>query len=387
MTHPISTTDHATVTIRHETVRTMLRLARALRRLALRLARPWPDTPETAEFDPGHEAVMMGYDFHLTPQGPRLIEVNTNAGGSLMAHCAQNPGFPVGPDFPPASFDPEESHQKRLLDTFWNEMALFTGDPLTRPRRMAILDDRPGEQFLYPEMVACATLLTQAGTPCVIVDPSELEMNESGVFHQGERVEMIYNRHCDFYLETPPLAGLKAAWLNRQICLTPNPRAYGLLADKRHLVTWSDPVALRNLGCPPDEADFIASLVPETRFLHQVDGETIWKERNRWVFKPCQGFGGRGVLIGDKISRSRFDSLDKSATLIQRHIPPAMIPMDDQGTTLKSDIRLFVYRDQLLGVAARGYRGQVTNFREPGNGFLPVRILYPKIPGLPDALK
>ena len=27
---------------------------------------------------------FMGYDFHLTPAGPRLIEVNTNAGGAFL---------------------------------------------------------------------------------------------------------------------------------------------------------------------------------------------------------------------------------------------------------------------------------------------------------------
>jgi hypothetical protein len=26
----------------------------------------------------------MGYDFHLSPDGPRLIEINTNAGGAFL---------------------------------------------------------------------------------------------------------------------------------------------------------------------------------------------------------------------------------------------------------------------------------------------------------------
>ena len=33
---------------------------------------------------PGNFGVFMGYDFHLTPAGPKLIEVNTNAGGALV---------------------------------------------------------------------------------------------------------------------------------------------------------------------------------------------------------------------------------------------------------------------------------------------------------------
>jgi hypothetical protein len=67
---------------------TMLRLVRLLDRIS-RLpayrALVGPMLPEIARFDPGHDAVMMCYDFHLAETGPKLIEVNTNAGGSLPA--------------------------------------------------------------------------------------------------------------------------------------------------------------------------------------------------------------------------------------------------------------------------------------------------------------
>jgi len=40
--------------------------------------------PEIARFDPGTPGAFMGYDFHLGADGPRLIEINTNAGGALF---------------------------------------------------------------------------------------------------------------------------------------------------------------------------------------------------------------------------------------------------------------------------------------------------------------
>jgi hypothetical protein len=40
--------------------------------------------PPTALQDPGNRAVLMGYDFHLTESGPRLIEIDTNAGGAPL---------------------------------------------------------------------------------------------------------------------------------------------------------------------------------------------------------------------------------------------------------------------------------------------------------------
>ena len=37
--------------------------------------------PPIAQGDPGPAGALMGYDFHLGDDGPKLIEVNTNAGG------------------------------------------------------------------------------------------------------------------------------------------------------------------------------------------------------------------------------------------------------------------------------------------------------------------
>ncbi len=40
--------------------------------------------PEIARADHGPIGALMGYDFHLGEDGPRLIEINTNAGGAFL---------------------------------------------------------------------------------------------------------------------------------------------------------------------------------------------------------------------------------------------------------------------------------------------------------------
>jgi hypothetical protein len=40
--------------------------------------------PSIASRDFGPIGAFMGYDFHITLEGPRLIEVNTNAGGAFL---------------------------------------------------------------------------------------------------------------------------------------------------------------------------------------------------------------------------------------------------------------------------------------------------------------
>ena len=40
--------------------------------------------PPIARYSPGPVGVFMGYDFHLGRDGPKLIEINTNAGGGII---------------------------------------------------------------------------------------------------------------------------------------------------------------------------------------------------------------------------------------------------------------------------------------------------------------
>ena len=348
----------------------MIRLVRTLDRLgrlpAYRLLVE-PQLPETARFNPGHDAVMMGYDFHLGPEGPRLIEVNTNAGGGLLAFLAATPETPLARAVLPRRL------KDQLLASFAAEMAAFSGR--WRPAGIAVIDEHPEDQYLYREMLAFAELFEEEWqVPTVIRDPSGLEADARGVSCEGRTIDLIYNRHCDFYLERPEMAGIRAAYRAGRVCLTPNPFVYGLLADKRRLTLWSDPTILAGLDLPQANVDLLLEMVPKSRLLAALDAEEVWARRSELVFKPVSRFGSRGVLLGAKISRRRFNELPPRETLVQRIVPPSLTE-NERGEVFKTDFRLFVYRSRVLGVAARLYRGQVTNLRTTGGGFAAVKLV------------
>ena len=347
----------------------MVRVLRTLFRLGglpayRELVRPL--VPQAARFDPGHDGIMMGYDFHLTDQGPRLIEVNTNAGGGLLAYQAQSgrSGF---------SRSGRDRFRENFLASFYEELSHHGGR--SRLARIAIIDEAPEEQFLYQEMLAYAELLRAEDLDAAVVEPGELQADAEGVRLKGEPVDLIYNRHCDFYLESEAMAGIRAAYLAGKVCLTPNPFVYGLLADKRRMILWSDPQALAALGLSPRAVDLLQRTVPQSRLLAEVDAEQVWQDRKDLVFKPVTRFGSRGVLLGRKISRKRFNELPPAETLVQQLVPPSQMTPEGDAQEMKVDFRLFAYRDRLLGVAARLYQGQVTNLRTPGGGYAPVRIV------------
>jgi len=351
-----------------------LRQMLALVRLTFRLSqsstyreRVFPDLPDICHFDPGHAALMMGYDFHLTGSGPRLIEVNTNAGGGYIAWLSEARAQGHDP------IDLTLRLQRRLFATFLWEYRDFSAGR-GELNRVVLIDEEPEEQPLYPEMLACRDWLRTLGLAAEIAAPEELQADRNGAFFNGEKIDLIYNRHCDFFLESPAMAGLRTAYLAGSVCLSPNPFAYGLLADKRRMILWSDRTSLVQQELRENERELLLKLVPFSRLLADCDSEQLWSERKQLIFKPVTRFGSRGVLMGKSITRKRFAALDPETTLVQEVVTPS-VETDTDGQDYKVDLRLFVYRDRLLGVGARLYQGQVTNLRTEGGGFAPVRLV------------
>lgn len=360
----------ATVTITQADLRSMLRLVRLLHRLSHNPAYRqlvYGLVPAVAAFDPGHDAVMMCYDFHLGKAVPKLIEVNTNAGGALLAWLACDPARPV------AATSLDGRLQGRLLETFAAEMRGFSRGRKERPERLVIVDEAPAAQYLYPEMCLFVELFRQSGVAAEIVEPQQLEASAAGVRWQGQPVDLVYNRHCDFYLQSEAMAGLRAAYLAGTVCLTPNPHAYGLLADKRRMALWADAEKRAAFALPIADRLCLEQSVPASALLAGLDAAEVWATRRQRVFKPVDSYGSRGVLLGEKISRKRFDELPTAATLVQELVPPSLTAVPG-NEPMKTDLRLYAYRDRVLGVTARLYRGQVTNLRTPGGGFARVRV-------------
>ena len=332
--------------------------------------------PEMARPDPGPRSVFMGFDFHLGPQGPQLIEINTNAGGPLLnvalARAQQVCCAEVGNELSsPADL---EQIEESFLASFRNDWRLQRGDtPLTR---VAIVDDDPPGQFLYPEFQLFRRLFRSHGIDAVIADPAALEWRDGSLWHAGLRIDLVYNRLVDFYLEAPQHAALRDAYVAGAVVLTPHPHAHALYADKRNLVLLSDPLKLAELGIASALCTELRSGIPATVSVSAERSAELWSRRRELFFKPARGYGSKAAYRGDKLTRRVWDEI-LSADYVAQEIAPASeraVRLDDARTDLKFDIRAFVYDGGIQLLAARLYAGQTTNFRTPGGGFAPVFI-------------
>jgi len=312
-----------------------------------------PKIAETARFDPGLPSVLMGYDFHLSESGPRLIEINNNAGGLYVGE---------GRWLPQPDLHEMPGTLKYRLELMFPAAW----------QKIAIMDENVEAQFMYPEMLAYAELLCSRGRDVRVVGPEDISVNSGGVLHAGGRpLDAIYNRHTDFYLASSNLSHIREAYLSGKVQLTPNPRSYALLGDKARMVDWWQS-GLLDACLPPEDADFIRSTVPETRLLADMDAEQAWQARKTWVFKPVARHGGKGVLLGKSTSRKRFGQMNPEQTVMQRYVPASTVQAG--GVEYKFDVRLFTHGERLIAVAGRIWQGMVTNFRAPGSGWVSLDI-------------
>lgn len=328
--------------------------------------------PEEAGFDPGSPGGLLGLDFHLCNEGPRLIEINTNPGGALLNALmagAQDCCLPETSVRPMRMAGVEAA----VLEALRSEWRLQRGEaPLSL---VAIVDEAPQAQYLYPEFLMFRQLLIRGGHDAVVCDPAELGHHDGALWFDGRKVDFIYNRLTDFSLQAATHAHLRAAYLAGDIALSPHPRAHALYADKRNLTVLGDPELLASAGLDAEAIDALVATVPETRLLTDANRDAMWSDRKHWFFKPAAGFGSKASYRGDKLTKRVWDEIGNGAYIAQRIVPPSERHLAGEGGPLKVDIRCYAYRGEVLLYAARMYQGQTTNFRTPGGGFAPVLSL------------
>lgn len=335
--------------------------------------------PAIAHVDQGPRGVFLGYDFHLGPDGPRLIEINTNAGGALLnaalgaaqKACCDEVDLFMSSAL--ASGAPGlDAFEDEIVAMFRAEWRLARGDaPLAR---IAIVDDEPTAQYLHPEFLLFRRLFERAGLAAALADPRELRHEGGRLCLDGAPVDLVYNRLTDFALASDASAALRAAYLANDVVVTPHPRAHALYADKRNLSLLGDAARLVALGVDDATACTLASGIPRTELVDRAQGEEWWARRKQWFFKPVDGYGGKAAYRGDKITRGAWQNVLERPYVAQALVPPSERTIEVAGELrqLKLDLRNYVYDGRVQLVAARLYQGQTTNFRTAGGGFAPV---------------
>ncbi len=322
----------------------------------------------------GSSGVFFGYDFHLGAEGPRLIEINTNAGGVLLtlylasaqqACCDEVSTFFAGQ----TSFSDAE---RKIVSMFQEECSSQMGDRSLRT--IAIVDNEPSSQFLYPEFRLFKSLFERHGIDAIIADPGDLSISNNALYSGGQKIDLVYNRLTDFYLDKAESNCLREAYQKGLAVLTPSPYHYALYADKRNLPLLSDPSRLRNFGVEEDVIAALGKSLPAAVPVTSDNAAQLWSDRKRYFFKPTTGHGSRGVYRGAKLTKRVWNDIVHGDYIAQVVAPPSerQLIIDGKKQSLKLDIRCVSYKGEVQQISARLYQGQTTNLRTEGGGLATV---------------
>lgn len=303
-------------------------------------------------------SVLMSYDFQINQYGlPKLIEINTNASGFLLADLVQKThGILDG------------SPLEKLKQSFLNEWRLFNKSEQNPnpPRKTLIIDQNLDQQRMLAEFYMFHDLMRSWGWDNEIVDVSSLQYNSNNQVQtsEGDPVQFIYNRLTDFYLTQFP--ELKKSYETHNVCLSPNPKEYLHLADKNNLCQFYSQIHSQSNSIDMDLSSLKKILI-KTEIMKSK--EEAWKQRKKLFFKPLLGYGSKQVYRGSSITKKKFGELDQC--VLQEYIP-SQLWKDPHGEEWKFDIRVFAYKDQIQLITGRIYQGQLTNFSQPFSGYCSV---------------
>ena len=241
---------------------------------------------------------------------------------------------------------------------------------------MAIVDESPKDQYLYPEFLLFQDLFRHAGIDAVVAAPNALVWVDGQLQHEGRRIDMVYLRLTDFGLGQPEHAHLHHAWSSGACVFTPGPKTHALHANKRHLVALSDPAFLTRLGVPAQDQAVLAQAVPPSLLLTPDNADQLWAERKRYFFKPLTGYGSKAAYRGDKLTHKTWLQMAQTPYVAQALVAPSqrVVMVHEARKTLKADVRAYAYAGEVQLFTARLYDGQTTNFRSDGGGFAPVFV-------------
>jgi uncharacterized circularly permuted ATP-grasp superfamily protein len=244
------------------------------------------------------------------------------------------------------------------------------------------------------------------GAATLVCDPRDLEFDGSRLSAQGRKIDLVYRRALinDIIARPQECDALLRAYTTRVVCVAntlrckiPHKKAFfAVLTDDRNAGMFS-----------ASERETIAGHIPWTRLIADVETTTrdghaiqlldfIRKNRERFVLKPNDEYGGTGVTLGWENSESSWDAAIQKAVdspsgswiaqekiNIRREVFPYYQKTESakQGevafTEMLVDSAPYLFRGKLSGYLTRLSATGLANVTS-GGGQVPVFIVQSK---------
>jgi uncharacterized circularly permuted ATP-grasp superfamily protein len=336
-----------------------------------------PAQAEWVCFDPGPpDVVLSRLDAFVTPEGPRFLEINSDAPagfgyGDRMAEVFAR--LPVFRAFAREHAVTAMPSTPALIDAV---LSRGPTNPVVAIVDWAEVKTRADQDLLRESFAA-------RGVACLLADPRELQLSGGRLHAQGRPVDLVYRRALlgELVERQDEVRDLLTAYRERRVVFVNSLRC-ALSEDKAFLglLGGEDFAALLTA----DERAFVAAAVPWTRRVTASRVPYLVDHREELVLKPAHGYGGESVLIGAETTAEDWERAVGTALqapwVAQERIPPAEepFPVFEGGRLsfdlLKVNTNPFYAAGAETGAVARASRSAVVNV-SAGGGSVPTFVV------------
>ena len=344
------------------------------------------------EIDPGPpDVVLSRLDAFLTPQGPRFIEINSDApagfgyGDRMARLVSQLPVFRAFARETPVSYHASDDGLVRAVAARWRE-AGGTGRP-----RIAIVDwadvkTRADQEILREAFAA-------RGFDCFLADPRETDVRGGRLHGPGGPVDLVYRRAVlsELVERGDEVKAFLGAYRHR-LCPFVNSLRCRLSEDKAFFAILTDEAFAHLMS--DDERALVARALPWTRRVEERkthrDGAVVdlvphvIDHRESLVLKPAHDYGGRSVFLGSETAPAEWEKAVRAALaspwVVQERvsIPEEPFPVLDGDALsfvpLKVNANPFYVLGEAAGAVTRASRSSVINV-SAGGGSVPTFVV------------
>lgn len=361
-------------------------------------------TPEAearhVRLDPGPpDVVLSRLDAFVTPEGPRFVEINSDAPAGFGYSDRMAEVFRALPLFQRFAHDrrvayaPSAPQLVAAVLNLWRARAAGAAGAGTGGRpRVAIVDwadvkTRADQEILREVFVS-------AGAECVLADPRECVRRPGRLVTPGGAVDVVYRRGVlsELVEREDEVRDFLEAYREGAV-LVVNSFRCRLSEDKAFFALLTDE-AFAGLMSDAERA-FVARVVPWTRKVEErrtlaPDGREVdllpfvVAGRERLVLKPAHGYGGQSVYVGDETSAAEWEAALRAALtepwVVQQRvpIPTEAFPVIDDGRLAFEELKVnaapFYVAGAEVGAVTRVSRSSVINV-SAGGGSVPTFVI------------
>ena len=340
--------------------------------------------------DPGEpDVVLSRLDAFLTGDGPRFIEVNSDAPAGFgysdrMAQVYRE--LPVFREFARRHAVGYQASDEGLVRAVMAFRPAGAARPLVAIADWAEVKTRADQEILREAFVA-------RGIDCVLVDPRAMAVRDGRLVTPDRPVDVVYRRAVlsELVARESEVAAFLTAYRDR-LCPFVNSLRCRLSEDKAFLAILTDEAFGHLMSA--EERALVARALPWTRKVEErrtiKDGREvdlvphIIEQRERLVLKPAHDYGGRSVYVGNETRPAEWEAAVGTALgapwVVQERvvIPEEPFPAFDGGAlsfiALKVNTNPFYVAGHQVGAVTRASRSSVINV-SAGGGSVPTFVL------------